>query len=68
MKVNCISCGHTLSLDEAYDDYLGLVKCYVCGRLLEIKTAQGKILAVNFGQLPQPITSREQEHSTLGTA
>jgi len=66
MKVNCISCGHTLSLDEAYDDYLGFVKCYVCGKLLEIRTAQGKIVAVNFGQLSQPIPSSAGESPGVG--
>jgi len=50
MKINCISCGHTLSLDEAYDDFDGLVKCYVCGGLLEIKTCQGKIYSVTMGR------------------
>lgn len=60
MKINCISCGHAVSLDEAYDDFAGLVKCYVCGGLLEIKTAEGKILSVNLAQssyqrtLPRP--------------
>lgn len=50
MKINCISCGHTIGLDEAYDDFAGLVKCYVCGGLLEIKTADGKIQSVNVGR------------------
>jgi hypothetical protein len=55
MKINCISCGHTLELDDAYDDFGGLVKCYVCGGLLEIKTAEGKIQSVNLAELPQRI-------------
>jgi hypothetical protein len=50
MKINCISCGHSLSLDEAYDDFRGMVKCYVCGGLLEIKTAAGKIESVNLAE------------------
>lgn len=50
MKINCISCGHTLWLDEAYDDFGGMVKCWVCGGLLEIKTAEGKVQSVNFVQ------------------
>lgn len=48
MKIICISCGHTLPLDEAYDDFTGLIKCYVCGALLEIKAAAGKLQSVNM--------------------
>lgn len=51
MKINCISCGHNLSLDEAYDNFTGLVKCYVCGALLEIKTSEGKLQSVDLGRL-----------------
>jgi hypothetical protein len=54
MKINCISCGHNLSLDEAYDDFSGLVRCYVCGSLLEIKTTDGKLLGVNLAQISPP--------------
>ena len=48
MKINCISCGHNISLDAAYDDFTGLVKCYVCGALLEIKTADGHLQSVGL--------------------
>lgn len=51
MKIICISCGHSLPLDQAYDDYGGLIKCYVCGSLLEIKTSEGKLQAVNLPPL-----------------
>ncbi|MBI5251807.1 MAG: hypothetical protein HY912_20125 [Desulfomonile tiedjei] len=47
MKVNCVSCGHNLELDDAYNDFEGLFKCYVCGSLLELKTSDGKIKSVN---------------------
>ena len=53
MKINCISCGHSLSLDDAYEDFSGLVKCYVCGRLLEIKTSEGKLQSLSWGDIPQ---------------
>ena len=43
MKVNCLSCGHTLDLGDAYDDYQGQIRCYVCGSLLAIKTEEGKV-------------------------
>ncbi|MFP3870135.1 MAG: hypothetical protein ACLFVT_04535 [Syntrophobacteria bacterium] len=48
MKINCVSCGHQVDLDEAYDDYNGPIKCFVCGALLEIKTKQGSLKSVNF--------------------
>lgn len=51
MKIICISCGHSLPLDEAYDDYGGLIKCYVCGALLEIKTLEGKLQALSLPSL-----------------
>jgi hypothetical protein len=52
MKIRCISCGHTLSMDDAYDDFAGLLRCYVCDSLMEIKTADGKLQGVNMAQLP----------------
>ena len=48
MKINCLSCGHTLELDEAYSDYEGGVKCYTCNTLLEIKLEEGQIKFVKF--------------------
>lgn len=60
MKVICISCGHSLPLDAAYDDYGGLIKCYVCGALLEIKTSEGKLQALNMpGLLRDPMLGKE---------
>jgi len=65
MKIICISCGHSLSLDEAYDDFAGMVKCYVCDTLLEVKTCEGKLQCVNFGVLPQrPSSSPQPEQTT----
>lgn len=51
MKINCVSCGHNMMLDDAYDDFEGLVKCYVCGALLHVKTCEGKIKTVNLGSV-----------------
>jgi uncharacterized Zn finger protein len=48
MKVNCLSCGHNVNLDEVYDDYKGQVKCFACGALLEIKTHLGQLTSVNI--------------------
>ncbi|MBU1053958.1 MAG: hypothetical protein KKC46_09030 [Proteobacteria bacterium] len=49
MKINCLSCGHNLDLDEeTYSDYEGQVKCYACGALLEINLVEGRIRSVNI--------------------
>ena len=40
MKVNCLSCGHSLDLRDAYDDYEGQVRCFICAGLLTIRTAR----------------------------
>lgn len=58
MKVNCLSCGHNLALDDAYDDFQGPYKCYVCGTLLELITNEGQVKSVNLVEAkPQPKTS-----------
>lgn len=54
MKVNCLSCGHNVELDEAYDDgYEGEIKCFGCGARLEIRTEQSALRWVRLlGQAP----------------
>jgi len=51
MKVNCLSCGHKVDLDDAYDDYEGAVKCFACGAILEIRAEQGSLRAVRQANL-----------------
>jgi hypothetical protein len=46
MKLNCLSCGHILDLRDAYEDYEGQVKCFVCGGLLAIRTKDGQVKSV----------------------
>ena len=48
MKLNCVSCGHSLDLYDDYGDYEGLVKCYVCGALLMIHTEDGHVKRATF--------------------
>ena len=60
MKINCLCCGHKVDLDDAYDDYEGQVKCYVCSEMLEIKSEEGKLRSVQLlGVVPGPAL---QEH------
>ncbi len=47
MKVNCLSCGHSINLeDETYGDYEGAVKCYACGAILEVKLSEARLKSV----------------------
>jgi len=48
MKINCLSCGHGIELDEAYSDYEGQVKCNTCSALLEVKFEESLIKSVKF--------------------
>jgi len=43
VKINCLSCGHKVELDDAYDDFEGQVRCVTCGAMLEILTDQGQL-------------------------
>ena len=43
MKLNCLSCGLTVHLSDAYEDYDGLVKCFACGAMLHVRTADGNL-------------------------
>jgi len=61
MKINCVSCGHKVELDDAYSDYQGLVKCFTCGALLEVQTREGNIKSVKF-------VARHEETSAGTTA
>ena len=57
MKINCLSCGHTVVLDDAYDNYEGQVKCFACGAILAIKTEEANVKTVEFVKIvPRPST------------
>ena len=65
MKVNCLSCGFKEDLGDAYDDYEGQVKCLTCGALLEIKTDQGTIKAVQLVKSKHRSLKQETEESLV---
>jgi len=52
MKINCISCGFKIDLDDVYEDYNGMVKCFACETLLQISTEGGKLNFVKFMATP----------------
>lgn len=41
MKINCLGCGHSIEVNEAYGDYEGQIRCWVCRTVFEIKTEDG---------------------------
>ena len=50
MKINCVSCGFKVDLDDAYDDYAGQIKCFACGATLEITIEAGKPKSVTLAR------------------
>ena len=61
MRINCIACGHRFELDDAYDDYSGLVKCSICRSLLQIASEGGRLRSVDLHTVPavQPTPERK---------
>ena len=47
MEVNCLGCGFKVDLTDAYDDYVGQIKCFACGATMEIAAHKGEVRAVN---------------------
>jgi len=50
MKINCISCGHNVNLDDMYEDYAGQIKCFACAAILEIKLEAGKPKSIKLAR------------------
>jgi len=50
MRLNCLSCAHTIDVDSAYEDYDGKIKCVICGAVLNIKTEEGKIKSTSVAE------------------
>ncbi len=49
LRLNCISCGHSVSLDEnVYVDYDGPIKCNACSAILSVKMEDGKLKSMEF--------------------
>jgi hypothetical protein len=59
MKVNCISCGYEVNLEHTgFEDYMGPVKCFCCGAMMEIKIAEGFVYSVNPLAIPEDQASK----------
>ena len=64
MKINCLSCGFKVDLDDTYDDFEGPVKC-LCGALLEIRIEEGLLKGIKLAPpfTPGPSTDGRRRHS-----
>ncbi len=62
MKLNCVSCGHTVDLRDGYNDYDGQVKCFTCGALLAVRTQDGQVKWVEC----VAIHHHDEDHSLQG--
>jgi predicted RNA-binding Zn-ribbon protein involved in translation (DUF1610 family) len=67
MRVNCLSCGHKVELDDAYDDFEGPVKC-LCGALLEIRTEEGRLKAIRIAKALAPSAPKAKRLEDAATA
>ena len=55
LKLNCISCGHSISLHEdVYADYEGSIKCNACSAILQVKLEDGKLRFMDFIKMSRP--------------
>ena len=64
MRINCLSCGYKVELDDTYDDFEGPVKC-LCGALLEIRTDEGMLKAIKIAE-PPARTASQMEQAEIG--
>jgi len=67
MKINCLSCGFGVNLDDLYEEYEGQVKCYVCGNLLEVKTVDGRLKSVHLCPAGNMRISAIEDQTLLST-
>ena len=64
MKVNCLGCGYKVDLADAYDNYVGQIKCFACGAVIEIATQEGSVRAVRpVTEAPVPASEELLERS-----
>lgn len=63
MKVNCTSCGREINLEhKVFHDYVGPVKCFSCGAMMEVKVTDGFLYSINpLGIAQYPTTDSFRE-------
>ena len=66
IKLNCLACGYSMTLGEAYEDYEGDIRCWGCRVVLEVALSEGRLRSMrnSTGGLPgrsqEPGNFREQ--------
>lgn len=65
MRINCLSCGHNMDLDDAYDDYEGPFKCFMCNATHEIRTENGSIKAVRQVNIVPHLSTEQVAEAVL---
>ena len=63
MKINCLSCGFKVDLDDTYEGFEGPIKC-LCGALLEIRIEEGMLKDIKLAPPLHP-KSKRMEGGTL---
>ncbi len=48
LNLNCIACGHRLEFGDAYEEYEGEIKCWVCSAVLAVKIQDGRLKSMKF--------------------
>jgi|APCry1669188970_1035186.scaffolds.fasta_scaffold489082_1 DNA-directed RNA polymerase subunit N (RpoN/RPB10) len=63
MKINCLSCGHNIVLEDAtYGDYEGAIKCFACGAILEVKLSEERIKSMKIQDPPGRAGAETKRH------
>ncbi|MEK7804946.1 MAG: hypothetical protein AAB264_04465 [Planctomycetota bacterium] len=65
MQIRCNHCGHNFEMDEAYDNYEGEVKCWVCGAILEVKMHDGYLISSRNARTAIPVTKIVKQQRSL---
>ena len=60
MKIRCINCGHNFELGDAYDDYEGEVKCWVCEAIMDINVKNGMMKSSRCVNTHHPIAEETE--------
>lgn len=54
MKLNCLGCGNTINLSEAYESYSGQIKCNGCCAILKVKMQDARLVEMEFVCIARP--------------
>jgi hypothetical protein len=66
IKLNCLACGHSMDLGDAYEDYEGEVRCWGCQAVLDVTLSEGKLRRMRLGAA-RPAPRQTERGSDGGT-